>query len=201
MPKLKKTPPAEGGAVTATLPGEVNPQIKAMTGHTSEEDMLSTLPENTNAPGEDGDKPRRKRRSKSEMAAARGGEATPAGAVDPLLADKRYQRALGKATFFGAPKMIKGGFSIAAEVAGKDEVALTSDENEDVEDFFYALSKRRSVGDPFALWYTSLLYFVAMLAGLIGSRVAAMQGDNIQKRLAKMFGYGAEETPEGKATA
>jgi hypothetical protein len=180
--RTQGAPPA-GGSVQ---PGEgVRPQVMQMTGHATEEEMISSLPENTNQPTGDDDAPRRTRRPRQPRPVE--------PEADPLATDKRYQRAVGNGTFLGAPKIVKGGFSIAAKIADKEEIALNEDEAEEVDDYFYALSKRHPLGDPFATWYMSLLYFVAMIATLVGTRFAQAQGDEFQTRLARLFGYGPKE--------
>jgi hypothetical protein len=173
-------------------PDAVRTQVKTMTGFGSEAEMAASLPENTITGGEGPEltptgRIKRKLGPRASTIAARGVQ------EDPLLQDRRYVRAVGKATFFGAPKAVKGAFSVAATIAEQPAIALDEEETEDVDDFFYALSKRRTLGDPFATWYGSLLYFLAMLGTLIGTRFANAKGQNFQKSLAKMFGYGKDE--------
>lgn len=195
MGRNKKEQPPAGGAVTEPVSNSaVNPMVHKMTGHETEEEMANSLPTNTVTTEAGDDKPARKpRRSKAEMEAGRAKVLSPDAA---LMEDKRYARAVGKATFFGAPKAVKGGFHLAANMANNPEIELNSGENEDIEDFFYALSKRRAVFDPYATWWTSLLYFLAMIGTLIGTRFVKAQGEDFQKSLAKAFGFGAEPAPE-----
>lgn len=184
--------PPSGGAVQAAETGSVNPQVMRMTGHGSEEEMASSLPTNTMELAAD-ETPKRKRRSKAEMAA---GKETPS--VDPLLDDRRYQAAIAKASAFGTAKGIKSGFRIAGKIANDESLSLDGEEEKDLDDFFYALSKRRALADPFATWYGTLLYFFVMMATLIGSRFATVKGASFQKSLAEMFGFGEKEKPEGE---
>lgn len=196
MARVKKLPPPAGGSIEHPIDGVasdnsgINPQVMKMTGHQSEEEMAASLPTDTIAAQPEEDRPKRKRRSKEEIAASRG-EVNPT--ADPLLADPRYMKAISHASAFGAGKSIKGGFKIAGKIAHKPEIALDREEEEEVDLFFYAMSKRRALADPFATWWGSLLYFTVMMATLIGSRFAMMQGDHFQKQLAKAFGFGEKE--------
>lgn len=178
---------------TAKLPEPVREQVKTMSGFNSEEEMLSSLPESTITALPTDEAPRRRRRTKAEMEALRAGEGS---APDPLLSDRRYQRAVGKGTFYGAPRIVKSGFSLAATIAKQDKIRLDDAETEDVEDFFYAVSKRHPFGDPFATWYGCLFLFLALMGALVGKRFAEAKGESFQKSLAKFFGYGGDASED-----
>lgn len=183
-------PPTAGGAV-AEKP-RVNLQVQQMTGHQSEEEMVASLPTDTAAPVEgESETPTRKRRKKRTISPV-------ATDVDPLANDVIYQRAIRKSTFMGAPKGVKGAFKVASKITSKPSIALDHNEEEDVDDYFYALSKRRAVFDPFETWWTSLLYFIVMMATLIGTRFAQAQGEGMQKAIAEWFGYSKKDAEEVK---
>lgn len=187
--------PPPGGAIQDAAP-KINPQVQQMTGHASEDEMVSSLPSDTNT--EDNASPDKQARRRRKVKTPPPVAPTP---EQQLANDPRYQRAIAKATFLGAPKGVKGAFSLAAKIADKPTIALDHNEQEDVDDYFYALSKRRAMFDPFATWWSSLLYFAVMLATLIGTRFAQAQGEQLQKKLAEFFGYGKkgeEVAEEGK---
>lgn len=187
MPRGKKLPPPAGGAIVDDTP--VNPQVLRMTGHQSESEMVDSLPTDTRATSEDDEiKPKRTYRKRKVQEPE----------IDPFMSDKQYRRAVGKATFLGAPKGVKGGFKIASKIAHDPDIALDVEEEEDVDDFFYAFAMRRSLGDPFERWWTALLYFMVMMATFIGTRFARSQGEGLQKEIAKWFGYKKDEEEEAK---
>jgi hypothetical protein len=150
MPKkTTKEQPAAGGAVREP--------IKDMLAPGSEDDFKESLPEQTvsedpSSPEET--KVRKKRRSKEEMAAARGESAAPV--------DKRLERAKSKASGLGGAALVESGFKIAGK-------PLDDEEKQDVEDQFYLIAVKSGI-DPSGSWLFVALYTIALLARLILSR-------------------------------
>lgn len=190
----RKAKPADEGAVTESpLAPQVNDQIKQMTGFQDEKELLAALPETTTGPSETGeDRPRKKRRTKEEMAAARGGASADV-VTDPLLLDKRYQKAIQNMNSDTGTGFVKGGFRVAALAKGDESWQLQSDEEEKTDDFFYVLSKKYGWFDPSKSPITMAIYFAAMLGTFIASRVLKGKGDDIYAFLTRSFGLGTDE--------
>lgn len=179
-----------------TLPSAsepVRPEVKRMSGFGSKEEMAASLRENTNEQTEEL-KPRRTRRTKAEMQAARG--ETP---IDPNMADPRYRQAIGKMNAFGGPKLISGAFSAVGVATGDKTIPLNPEEKTDVDDYFYVLSKRYNVLDPTRHWITMALYFFGMLGTFIFSRILASKSHSLAKQITSWFT--GEETGEQKHEA
>jgi hypothetical protein len=147
----QRNKPAEGGAVT-----EVRGPIRDMLAPGSDSDFKESLPDQTST--EDAGLPepkKRTRRSKAEIAAARGD--TPQTPVD-----KRLERAKAKASGLGGAKLVQSGFAIAGK-------PLDEEEKEDVDDQFYLIAAKAGI-DPSGSWLFVALYTIALLARLIMSR-------------------------------
>lgn len=178
----KKDRPAEGAAVGGgTEPANaVREPIRAMLAGGSEADFKDSLPEQTSTEDTGGSPeeqaPRRKRRTKAEIAAAKG-----EGAPAPV--DKRLERAKAKASGLGGAALVKSGFQIASK-------PLNSEEEEDVDDQFYLIANKAGI-DPSGSWLFVILYTVALMARLILSRTDL--GEQI-----KAFLEGRKEEKAGK---
>lgn len=195
MPRgvYERNKPAEGGAVTHVAE-EVRPQIHQMTGHGSEEEMAESLPENTMQPVVD-DKPKRKRRSKEEMAASRGESSAPMGSTDdPLMADARYRKCVEKMRGKTLTTTVEKGFEVAAAATKDRDWLLEKDEVEEVDDVSYVLAKRYPVLDPTNHWLSMAVYSLAILGGLIFKRAGkAAVGGWLQKLMASLGGEPDED--------
>ena len=73
-------------------------------------------------------------------------------------------------SFFGAPRIIKRGFSTLATVTKDPDFELTDEENGYVQDYFYAVSKHTSF-DPMAHIVGRLILFVLLMGELILPRL------------------------------
>ena len=167
----RKARPAEGGAVGGGEVDQVRGPIKEMLAGGSEEDFKESLPEQTSSEGEgslEPPTPRKKRRTKAEMAATKGGEAQPV--------DKRLERAQSKMTGLGAAGLISAGFTMSGK-------PLNVEEDEDVGDQFYLISKK--MGGNSDSWIFIIGYTIALLAKLVILRTEA--GEEFQKWLKNMF--------------
>jgi hypothetical protein len=175
----RKDRPTEGAAVGGGQT-EVREPIKAMLAGGSEEDFKDSLPEQTSSEDAGGSPeeqaPRRKRRSKAEIAAAKG-----EGAQAPV--DKRLERAKVKASGLGGAALVESGFKITGK-------PLDTQEKEDVDDQFYLIASKAGI-DPSGSWLFVILYTVALLARLILSRT------DLGEQL-KNFLEGRKEEKEGK---
>lgn len=194
--------PAEGGAITEpSVTPQVNDQIKQMTGFQDEGEMVSALPDSTSVPSDlVEDKPRKKRRSKEEMARVRGeSPSQPVG--DPLMEDKRYQKALQNMNSDSGTGFVKTGFKVASLAKGDPTWQLQPDEAEKSDDFFYVLSKKYGWFDPTGSPITMAIYFVAMLGTFIASRVMKDKGDDIYAQITRWFGIGGTEEKADDAAA
>jgi hypothetical protein len=179
---------------------DIREPIKQMTGHANEEEMAASLPENTMTATPEEDRPRRKRRSKEEMAAARGESApAPMADGDPLLNDPLYQKYMKDFQAFGGGGAVKGAFNIGAPVFKASP--LDEKEEKKVDGFFYCASKRFNFGDPFKNWFTASILFVGMLSSFIVSRVVEVKGNEIQEHFARLFGMKKEEEEEKEGDA
>lgn len=177
-------------------PAPIRSQIKGMSGFGSEEEMAESLPETTiAAPGASapGEKPKRKRRTQAEMAAVRGQTPGVVTEEDVLMQDPRYAKAVGNMRSAGVGKTIKGGFNMAAIQMKDDGWKLEPDEEEDVDDFSYVLSKKYNLLDPTRTWYTMAIYFCALMGTLIFKRAGRAKVESWLTKLTDIF---KEPTPE-----
>lgn len=164
MPR-KPNQPAEGGSVREP--------IKEMLAGGSDKDFKESLPDVTSsedAGSPEEMRPRKKRRSKEEIARERGD--TP-----EVKVDKRLERAKGKAAGLGAAKLVESGFA----ASGKP---LNEEENEDVGDQFYLIATKAGV-DPSGSWLFLIIYTIALLARLVLVRTEL--GAEVKDWLKEMF--------------
>jgi len=196
MARTKATPPPDGGTVQATVPEP----IKNMTGFSSVSEMEENLPENTMqaAEGDEPKKVRKPRRSKEEMAKARGESAAPVATDDPLMQDPIYRKHIEKMRNKSISTTVKGGFDTAAAITQDDEWKLEPEEMDDIDGFSYVCSKKYPVLDPSRHWLSMTLYFFALLGTLIFKRAAKKNAENWMKKLGDLFGFGEEEITDAQ---
>jgi hypothetical protein len=193
MPRPRKD--AVSNPAPAPSPDAVREQVKQMSGHQSEEEMAASLPENTMLPGmEETVQPRRKRRTKAEMDAARG---VPAQGADPNMTDPKYVKALKDMQAFGGSSIVKGGFDVAALAMRDPAIKLQEPEEDRLDGYFYVMSKKYNVLDPTAHWFTMALYFFGLLGSFIFTRLAHKKGNEMIDQLTRWFG-GKEESETAK---
>lgn len=170
---------------------DVREPIKQMTGFSTEGAMAASLPEDTMTNQGDTTEPppaRRKRRSKAEMEAFRAGQPSKPPSFDPNMDDPRYRRAVEKMRAGSGTAVIKGGFKGVALGLAQPEIALEPEEELDVEDFFYVMSKRSEWLDPTKSGWTMAIYFFGLLGTLIFKRVAHSQADEWTNSFKRWFG-------------
>jgi len=195
----KRQQPAEGAAITESPDiTEVRSQIQQMSGYATAEALADAMPDSTVSG--DPDKPRRKRRTKEEMAASRGQTSSNATPND-LLSDLRYQKAIERARGMGIPGAVKGGFKVAA-VALKDEtINITPDEETNLDDSFYILSRRLNF-DPANSIYFVVLYPIIIIMQMILVRLWKRNFGGITEAIQKMMtpevrGENPPDAPKG----
>lgn len=179
--KKKDRKPAEGGAVTEPV-NSVREPIKAMLAGGSEAEFKDSLPEQTSTEDQGGSPESvapRKRRSKAEIAAAKG-----EGAPAPV--DKRLERAKMKCAGLGASGMVSAGFTMSGK-------PLNDEESEDVGDQFYLISSK--VGASADSWLFIVIYTIALLAKLVMIRTEL--GEDVQKWLKELLQPKKEEKKDG----
>jgi hypothetical protein len=169
----------------------VRPEVKRMSGHESEAEMAAGLPDNTMTAAPEAIK--RTRRTKAEMETLRS-----QGAADPNLSDKRYVSAIAKMNAFGGPKLVKGTFAAVGLATGDKNIPLNQEESDDLEDYFYVLSKKYNVLDPTRHWVTMAVFFFGMLGSFILTRVLGSKSNSLAKQIAGWFTHEEGEN-EGKA--
>lgn len=150
----------------------VRDEIKSMSGFNSDEELEAFLPESTVSTTTEFPQPdydptltptgRKKRKF---------GPRKPKGDAEPT--DKRLERFKERATGLGGKSVVTVGFEMSGQ-------PLKDDEDEELGDFFYALSKKANI-DPTENWILLGLYFVFMLSRFIVSRTNF--GDEIKKFL------------------
>lgn len=150
----------------------VREQIKGMIAPGNDDDFAKSLPESTQASASDVEAPRRKRRSKEEMAAARGGSQPTQPEVDPLMSDPRYAKIMSRMSGVGGKKIIGFGF----KASGKP---LSSDEETEIDDQFYIMAKKGG-WNPAQSWVAIIIYFFfAVLGPMIAERTEL--GDKLKE--------------------
>jgi hypothetical protein len=181
-------------------PDAVRVQVKQMSGHQTEEEMAESLPVNTMALESEETAPvaRRKRRTKEEMARARG--EVPAG-LDPNFSDPKYVKALKDMQAFGGSSIVKGGFDVAALAMRDPAIKLQEPEEDRLDGYFYVMSKKYNVLDPTAHWFTMALYFFGLLGSFVFTRLAHKKGNEMIDQLTRWFGGKDEEAKEDHVSA
>lgn len=163
---------------------EINLPIRDMLAPGSEDDFKDSLPDQTSTSDSgipEETRPRKKRRTKEEMAAARGeGQAAPV--------DKRLERAKAKASGLGAAKLVASGFKLA-------NAPLDDQEHEDVDDQFYLIANKAGV-DPTGSWIYVILYTLILLTRLVLSRTEmGEQLKDLLKKIKELFFHGEKTIP------
>lgn len=190
--------PATGAAVQPA--DGVRPQVKQMSGHANEEEMIASLPTNTmttapdSAPGT-GETPKRTRRSKAEMAEARGLKPSTVPVEDPNMADPIYRRHIERMRSKTGGGIVTGGFKLASKVMDDPKIVLSEDEEGDVKGCFYVASKKFGWGlDPASSPWTMAFYLFGLIGTFVFQRVATTQADKWTENFKRMiFGEDADK--------
>jgi hypothetical protein len=194
MPKgypNKKTPPPDGGSVQTESP--ISASVSRMSGFSSEQEMKDSLPDST-LTSEPDEKPRRKRRTKEEILAAKGGAGNIAIDADPNMSDPVYRKAVEKMRSAGISTTVKSGFKTAAIATNDANWELDDEEIDDIDGFSYVMSKKFPLMDPTRHWISMLLYFVALMGTMIFKRAVLSGEDSFLGKFTadfkKAFGFG-----------
>ena len=157
---------------------------------------MATAPENTDTEAQPlrGPNGRTLRKDGTERA-AKGSRKRALENADPLMDDPRYVEAIQGLNFFGAPRILKRGFKATAGIMKDKSIELSSDEEKNVDNYFYALSKHMTF-DPMASLLGRLLLFTLLMGELILWRYLKYSplGEQLQKMLK------AEETDKEPPT-
>lgn len=152
---------------------QVRSQIKDMIAPGDAKQFAESLPDSTASTGEVETK-KRTRRTKAEMDAERGGSKPTEPVIDPLMADARYAKIMGRMSGAGGKKII--GFAFKA--SGKP---LNGEEEQELDDQFYVMAKRGG-WNPGQSWFAILLYFfLAVLGPMVAERT------EIGEKIAELF--------------
>jgi hypothetical protein len=186
MGRPKKVQPAPGGAVTAPeSPTPVREQIKNMSGFANLDELRESVPESTAVPtAPSTEKVPRKRRTRAEMDAARGGSSVN-------MEDQRYADACANMAAFGGARGIKNAFKTAAVVTQKPSVELTKDEAKVWDDFFYVVSKKSNI-DVGKTWYL-ITFGLLTLFEHVMVRVWQFNQETLTAQVFEFFGFGKKE--------
>jgi len=167
----------------------VREQVKQMSGHATEAEMVESLPENTMTatPAEELTPTGRPRRKNKPRAVAEPTE-------DPLMTDPIYKKHVERMRSKTGGGLVTGGFKIASKVLDKPEVALTDPEQEDVKGCFYVASRKFGWGlDPTSSPWTMAFYLFGLIGTFVFSRVAAAKANEWTEQFKRWF-KGEEET-------
>jgi len=139
-----------------------------MMGHSSIDEVIADAPESTQEGPAVGPNGRRLKKDGTERAAKKR-RVVVADDADPM-ADPRYRQAIAGMHFYGAPRIIKRGFSTVAVLSNDDSLDLNEQENQAIDDYFYAVSKHMSF-DPMATILGRVLLLILLIGEIIGTRV------------------------------
>lgn len=169
MPRKKRDPLPPGAAVQSDNPAPIRPQITQMSGYKDIDEVIAEAPESTQeetpAVGPNG---RRLKKDGTERAAKRRRSVT-VDETDPM-SDPRYRQAVAGMNFYGAPRVIKRGFSTVAALTHDDSLDLNDQENQAIDDYFYAVSKHMTF-DPMSTIIGRVLLLILLIGEIIGTRV------------------------------
>lgn len=159
----------------------VRPQIKNMVSPGTDEDFEKNLPTSTaQSENPETDPPRRKRRTKEEMAAARGEAGDKP--IDPNMSDPRYAKIVAGMSSLGGKEAV----AIACKATGKP---LDAEEAQKVDDTFYVLAKKTQF-NPADSWIGLLIYCVILALQITLART------DIIERVKLLFLKQGEELPK-----
>lgn len=167
--KKDATPETKGDPALTSEP--IRAQISQMAPVTLAD--MASAPENTDeASGDEeapyGYFPNGKPRKRRPSGPRRSGAAKDVS-DDPLMNDPRYVEAIQDVNFYGASRIIKRGFKMGEKIMRDPDIALSSDEERHVDNYFYALSKHAKF-DPMASLIGRIILFVLLMGELIAWR-------------------------------
>lgn len=182
MPRRKQeTKPTPVAAVAANV--EVRPAVLNMSGFKDETELAAVIPDSTAIAAADESKPRRKRRTKAEMEAAKG-EQSSLAADDP-----RYRDAVNRMSAFGGAATIRTAFAATGKPLDKQEET-------EVDDYFYVISRKYSLDASQSGIFLSI-YAVLLMLRLVATRMMGSTSANLFQQFEGLFKRNeTEEIPE-----
>lgn len=138
---------------------EVRPAITNMSGFANADELEKVIPENTLAGN-----PEKKKRTYSRRPKAEDSEPE----VNPLMADKKYRDSLERLNGFGGPTALKAVFKATQK-------PLDSEEEADVNAYFYVMSKRFAPLDPSQSIIGMVIMALLLIARLVYVRMEMAQ--------------------------
>lgn len=191
-PRKSKTvvadgPPAPAASNEKTGSAEVviRDAIKTMSGFKDEDALAKAIPEST---AEGNPEKKRKRRTKAEMEAAKGSSLSP-----EIENDARYKKAVTNMSAFGGAKTVRSAFAVTG-------APLQADENEEVEDYFYVISKRYSLDASRSGIFLSV-YAILLMLRLICTRLLGTTSASLWSQFEGMFKKETTEPETAEAVA
>lgn len=161
---LPKTIGDPAPAAIATVPTDsVRPEVLNMSGFTSAQELVDSLPDNSNISIGEDEKPRTRK--------PRGPNKKKLIETPMVQSDVRLQQALERMSAFGGSRTVKSAFSITGK-------PLDTDEQLDVDDYFYVLSKTKNLdptGSPIMLTIFAVVLMIRLVAvRLLGTNTAGL---------------------------
>jgi len=181
--KFKNTLPA-GAAVQ---PEPIRTQITEMSGFKNIDEVIENAPENTQETPAVGPNGRRLKKDGTERAAKKSRTLKLDGS--DLMDDPQYRKAIQGMNFYGAPRIIKRGFKTVSVLTHDDSLDLNEQENEAIDNYFYAVSKHVSF-DPMATLMGRILLLILLLCEIIGTRLL------VRSKIGKQIKEWMEHEPE-----
>jgi hypothetical protein len=158
MARIKESTSTKNLSTTAPSVDAVRPQVRDMVASGEENDFRVSLAQ----PSPEAEAaPRRTRRSKAEMAAARAQEAGDSNMSDPI-----YAKSIARLQGF----KVDGIIGLACMASGKP---MSDDEDADIKALTYVAAKRAKV-DIGSSWWALALSFIGIAASMVLTRVGVM---------------------------
>jgi hypothetical protein len=146
--------------------------------------VIANAPETTNAPETPvGPNGRKLRKDGTERAAKKSRKGTVPDPDDPM-SDPRYRQAIAGMNFYGAPRVIKRGFKTVSVLANDSELDLQPEENDAIDNYFYAVSKHATF-DPMSNIVGRILLLILLIGEIVGSRI--LMRSTFGRQLAEML--------------
>lgn len=177
---LKRSEPLEVSSASPQV--KINNAITQLSGFSSDSDLEASLSQDTNAESSNDEKKpkqRRKRRTKDEMALARG---------DNAGSDERYEQAVQRMNAFGGARTAKAAFVATGR-------PLDEGEQLEMDDLFYVASKKWGLDPSGSPWLMSL-YALLLFARLVVVRAMDTSSTNIWSQFSGLFD-GKKDKPDG----
>jgi hypothetical protein len=153
-------------------PEPIRPQITQMFAPDIDA-VIAAAPESTNATATEtpvGPNGRKLRKDGTERAAKKSRKGTVVPDGDEPMSDPRYRQAIAGMNFYGAPRVIKRGFKTVSVLANDSELDLQPEENDAIDNYFYAVSKHATF-DPMSNIFGRILLLILLIGEIVGSRI------------------------------